>query len=645
MLPTPAYYFILFVLIPVLPLIVWFSFQFGHGLKRIALVGSLVFAALSFVGMVVQVYLIAGYLFGEDYLEAHKQLGKLVHLFYILTFLTALVAFWPNLRATLWPFVLASLGSIQAFLASEIHIPFPEMRIDLAGGSSVVHAFHGALVPVVFVIAIASARQAWRELGLGVHVLPLGRETTAYEVPRHRVVVVGGGFAGLQAVRKLRDAPVEVTLVDRQNFHLFQPLVYQVATGALSAAEIAAPLRAVLKHQANVHVLLGEVTGFDLERRQVVVDRLASGGGAETLEYDTLIVAAGSHYSYFGHDEWSAHAPELKSLAGAVDIRNRILTAFEAAEVEQDEERRLSWLTFVVVGGGPTGVEIAGQIAELARDTLRRDFRSADPRSARVLLVEAVDRMLPTFPKSLSNNAGRALTKLGVTPLVGHTVVDVGPESVAIRTPDGTTASVPARTVVWAAGVSASPLAAALADAAGAEVDRAGRLFVTPDLTVAGHPEVFAIGDMVSVRRSDGTTLPLPGVAPVAMQQGRYVADVLRKRLRYRAWRPFRYRDKGDLATIGRSKAVARLKHVRLSGFLAWITWLTVHLYYLVGFQNRLLVVTRWTISYFTRGRGARLINEGGPDDAAATTAPLPERRPELKKAARKRASRAAPRV
>jgi NADH:ubiquinone reductase (H+-translocating) len=427
---------------------------------------------------------------------------------------------------------------------------------------------------------------------------------------RHRVVVVGGGFGGLQAVRKLRRAPVEVTLVDRQNYHLFQPLFYQVATGALSAAEIAPPLRAVLRRQKNARVLLAEVTGFDLERRQVVLDRLPNGQGGERLDYDTLVVAAGSHYSYFGHDEWQAYAPELKSLAGAVDIRSRILTAFEAAEVEQDDERRRSWLTFVVVGGGPTGVEMAGQIAELARDSLRRDFRAVDTRTARVLLVETLDRVLPNFPPSLSRRAERALEKLGVTLLLRHSVVDIGPASVAIRPAGETADDVAAHTIIWAAGVTASPLAAALGTAAGAQVDRAGRLTVTPELTVPGHPEVFAIGDMVTVRRRDGSSVQLPGVSPVAMQQGRYVARTIRKRLRGRGTRPFRYFNKGDLATIGRWKAVADLRVIRLSGLLAWLIWLVVHLYYLVGFQNRLLVVTRWTVSIVTRGRGARLISE-----------------------------------
>jgi NADH dehydrogenase len=439
---------------------------------------------------------------------------------------------------------------------------------------------------------------------------------SAGESARHRVLVVGGGFGGLQAVRKLRGAAVDVTLVDRQNFHLFQPLVYQVATGALSAAEVAAPLRAVLRRQANVRVVLAEVSGFDFERRQVVLDHLPNGGRGERLDYDTLVVAGGSRYSYFGQDDWKAHAPELKSLAGALDIRNRILTAFEAAEVELDEERRRSWLTFVVVGGGPTGVEMAGQIAELARETLRRDFRQVDTRSARVLLVEIADRILTAFPPSLSHKAERALEKLGVTPLVRHTVVDVGSVSVAIRSASGEVEDVGARTVIWAAGVAASPLAAALASADGSEVDRAGRLSVTANLTLPNRPEVFALGDMVRVVQSDGTIADLPGLAPVAMQEGRYVGRVIRNRLRGRSTEPFRYIDKGNLATIGRSKAVADIKGIRIGGFAAWVTWLLVHLFYLIGFQNRLLVVTRWMFSYVTRGRGARLITESRAETA-----------------------------
>ena len=424
----------------------------------------------------------------------------------------------------------------------------------------------------------------------------------------HRVVVVGGGFAGLQVVRGLRRAPVEVTLVDRQNYMLFQPLVYQVATGSLSPAEIATPLRVVFRRQRNARVLLAEVTGFDLERREIVLDRLPNGARGATLAYDTLVVAGGSRYSYFGHDEWQAHAPELKSLVGALDIRSRILGAFEAAEVEASPERRQSWLTFVIVGAGPTGVEMAGQIAELAHDALRRDFRSTDTRTARVLLVEAADRVLPGFPDSLSRKAARALEKLGVTPLAGHTVVDVGADAVAIRAPDGAVEHVEARTAIWAAGVTASALAAKLAHEAGVELDRAGRITVAPDLTLPGYADAFALGDMVRVQSPDGGTTRLPGLAPVAMQQGRYTARAIRARLRNRPLRPFRYVDKGNLATIGRSKAVADIKGIHLAGFPAWALWLLVHLFYLIGFQNRLLVLLRWTISFVTRGRGARLI-------------------------------------
>ena len=442
-------------------------------------------------------------------------------------------------------------------------------------------------------------------------------ESTEQEVrrggARPRIAVVGGGFAGLHVVRGLRRARVEVTLVDRQNFSLFQPLVYQVATGALSAAEVAAPLRSVFKRQQNARVVLAEATGFDLERRRVMLGRLANGRPAAALAYDTLVVAGGSQYSYFGHPEWAAHAPQLKSLDGALDIRSRVLGAFEAAEVEPDPDRRRAWLTFVVVGAGPTGVEMAGQIAELARDTLRRDFRCADTRAARVLLVEAGSRVLAQFPESLSARAQRALVKLGVTPMAGHTVVDVGAESVSIQDRAGTVRHVAARTAIWAAGVTASPLAATLADAAGAAVDRAGRVTVGPDLTLPGHPDVLALGDMVSVRDREGAIVPLPGLAPVAMQEGRYAARQIRDRARGRATAPFRYRDKGNLATIGRSRAVADVKGVHLSGFAAWVLWLAVHLVYLVGFQNRLLVMLRWSISFLTHGRGARLIGEWEP--------------------------------
>jgi NADH:ubiquinone reductase (H+-translocating) len=428
----------------------------------------------------------------------------------------------------------------------------------------------------------------------------------------HRVVIVGGGFGGLQAALGLRRANVEVTLIDRRNFHLFQPLTYQVATGALSPGEVAYPLRAVFKRDRNVRVLLAEVEQFDLDRREVVLGPVAGLPAPEPVTYDTLIVAGGSHYSYFGHDEWSAYAAEVKSLESALTVRSRILAAFEAAELERDPRRRGEWLTFVVVGAGPTGVEMAGQMAELARDTLRRDFRTADPGSGRILLVEAANRVLTGFPPSLSTKAEHSLRRLGVMPLLGSTVVDVDETGVTIREADDATRHIPARTVVWAAGVTASGLASTLAELTGAEQDRALRVTVEPDLTLPGHPEVLALGDMVRVRGRDGSPITFPGVAPVAMQQGRYAAKAVRARLRGRTPPPFRYLDKGNLATIGRAAAVADIKGFKLSGSLAWMTWLVVHLFYLVGFQNRLVVLIRWSISFATRGRGARLITDPG---------------------------------
>jgi NADH dehydrogenase len=419
----------------------------------------------------------------------------------------------------------------------------------------------------------------------------------------HRVVVVGGGFGGLQAVHKLRRAPVEVTLVDRRNFHLFQPLTYQVATGALSPGEIAYPLRSIFKRNRNVHVLLAEVSDFDLDTRRVLLRGVDGIPAPPSLDYDTLIVAGGSRYSYFGHDDWRATAAEVKSLESALVVRSRLLSAFEAAEAESNDDERRVWLTFVVVGAGPTGVEMAGQIAELARDTLRREFRAVDPRTARILLVETADRVLTTFPPSLSARAARSLERIGVTVLTGRMVTGIDEEGVTIGGDGAEPERIATRNVVWAAGVTASSLAARLAELTGAELDRAGRVTVGPDLTLPGHAEVFALGDMVRLRDT-----VFPGVAPVAMQQGRYAAEVVRDRLRSRETRPFRYRDKGNLATIGRAAAVADIKGLKLSGFMAWVTWLVVHLWYLVGFQNRLLVIVRWSFSFVTHGRGSRLI-------------------------------------
>jgi NADH:ubiquinone reductase (H+-translocating) len=429
------------------------------------------------------------------------------------------------------------------------------------------------------------------------------------ETRPHRVVVVGGGFAGLQAALKLAKRELDVTLVDRRNFHLFQPLAYQVATGALSPSEICYPLRAIFRGRENVDVLLAEASGFDLARRRVELAPVGEIPAPEWLEYDSLIVAGGSRYSYFGHDEWREHAPELKSLEGALDIRSRILSALEAAEWEPDPQRRRAWLTFVVVGAGPTGVEMAGQIAEIAHDS-GHDFRTAETSAAKVLLVEAAERVLTGFPPTLSARAAGALQALGVTPLLEHTLTGVDAQGVTTQSPGGEHTRYPAHTIVWAAGVTSSELARELAQAAGAETDRAGRLIVEADLTVQGHPEVFAIGDMVAIRRG-GQTETLPGLAPVAMQQGRHAAAAILGGLAGKRSRPFHYKDKGNLATIGRAKAVADIKGIHLSGGIAWVTWLAVHLWYLVGFQNRLLVFTRWAFSFVTHGRGARLIAGG----------------------------------
>jgi NADH dehydrogenase len=433
----------------------------------------------------------------------------------------------------------------------------------------------------------------------------------------NRVVVIGGGFGGIRVVEGLRNVPVEVTLIDRRNFHLFQPLTYQVATGALSPGEVAYPLRALFKSYPNVRVLLAEVSGFDLDKHEVLLTQEPDIAAPASVPYDTLVVAAGSSYSYFGHDEWESIAHEVKSLESALTVRSQILGAFERAELTADETVREEEMTFVVVGAGPTGVEIAGQIAELARDTLRRNYRTIDSRRSRVLLLEAGDRVLTTFPPSLSEKAARSLERLGVTVMLNHMVVDVQERAVTVATNGGAHERIPTATTIWAAGVTASELANQLGQAAGADVDRNGHLTVERDLTLPGHPEVMALGDMVRVRNEHGEVVTLPGVAPVAIQQGQYAARLIRDRLLGDSTPPFHYFDKGNLATIGRARAVADMRGIKLSGFLAWMTWLAVHLWYLIGFQNRLLVFIRWSVSFFTRGRGARLITAPlGTDDA-----------------------------
>jgi NADH dehydrogenase len=414
----------------------------------------------------------------------------------------------------------------------------------------------------------------------------------------HRVVIVGAGFGGLYAAQALKRAPVELTVIDRRNFHLFQPLLYQVATGGLSPGEIASPIRHVLSRQRNARVELAEVRDIDVRNRRLLLDAGEAG-------YDTLVLAAGSHYNYFGHDQWAALAPGLKSIEDATEIRSRILTAFESAEREPDAEARRAWLTFVLVGGGPTGVELAGAMGEIARDTLRHDFRSINPADARILLMEGSPRLLPTFPPDLSASAERALAHLGVETHTGATVVDLNSEGVNVRSGDDVE-RIAARTVLWAAGVEASGLGKTLSERTGAPLDRGGRLIVGPDLTVPGHPEIFVIGDLASFSHQTGQ--PLPGLAPVAMAEGRYVARAIQTRLRGKPVAPFHYFDKGNLATIGRNSAVAEFGRLHISGFFAWIVWLFVHLMYLVEFDNRLLVLIQWMYNYITRNRGARLI-------------------------------------
>lgn len=415
-----------------------------------------------------------------------------------------------------------------------------------------------------------------------------------------KVVIIGGGFGGLYAARSLRKAAVDVTLVDRRNHHLFQPLLYQVATGGLSPANISAPLRSLLRKQKNCEVLLGEVTAFDPENRKVL---LKDG----ELDYEWLIIAAGATNNYFGNDKWGEHALGLKSLEEATEIRRRVLTAFEMAERERDLERQKQLLTFVVIGGGPTGVELAGALAEVAYSTLRRDFRHFDPHITRIILLEAGPRLLPPFPEKLSARAEKSLEALGVEVRTSTMVKDIQEGSVTVRREDQEEV-IQASVVLWGAGVRGTSLSNALAEATGVELDRANRALIDPQLRVPGHPNIFVIGDMANYSHQDGK--PLPGVAPVAMQQGRYVAQLIQEEMKGRPMEPFRYKDKGSMATIGRARAVVDLGFMHISGYLAWLMWLFVHLMYLVAFENRLLVLMQWAWNYITRNRSARLITE-----------------------------------
>jgi NADH dehydrogenase len=417
---------------------------------------------------------------------------------------------------------------------------------------------------------------------------------------RPRVVIVGGGFAGLSAAKGLRNAPVDVTVVDRHNYHLFQPLLYQVATAALSPGDIASPIRSILCSQANTTVMLAKVCGIDLARNEVVLsDR--------RLPFDYLVLATGARHAYFGHDEWEAHAPGLKKIEDATYLRRKILLAFEHAESEADPEERRRLLTFVVIGGGPTGVEMAGAIVELARKALAADFRNIDPRLARVVLVEAGPRLLPAFHEQLSEKARRSLEALGVEVRLGAMVTGCDAGGVVMGE-----ARIESRTIVWGAGVRASPAGKWLR----AETDRAGRVKVEPDLSVPGHPNIFVAGDTAHVLDMDGNLLP--GVAPVAKQEGMYLARLIKARVARREHPPFRYRNPGALATIGRKSAVVEMGRLRLSGFIGWLLWGLAHIYFLIGFRNRLVVAMNWLWNYLTFQRGTRLITGADPEPAPA---------------------------
>jgi NADH dehydrogenase len=426
------------------------------------------------------------------------------------------------------------------------------------------------------------------------------------EQQTHQVVIVGGGFAGLYAAKSLRREPVQVTLIDRRNFHLFQPLLYQVATGELSPGDIASPLRQVLRRSANTRVIAGEVIDIDPTAQQVI---LRDG----TIDYDTLIVATGATHSYFGRDEWATSAPGLKTVEDAIEIRRRILLAYETAEREPDAARRRAWTTFVVVGAGPTGVELAGALSDLAHKALAGEFSNFNPAETEINLVEGLDRVLTAFPEPLSAGAQAALERLNVTVRLGWLVTEIAPDHVVIRHSNtGETRIIPTHTVLWAAGVQASPLGALLAERSGAQTDRAGRVVVEPDLSLPGHPNLFVIGDLAHFAHTEDGR-PLPGVAQPAMQQGRYVAELLRRRREGKPVEAFRYRDKGNMAVIGRNVAVADTGWFQSVGFVAWTIWAFVHINFLIAFDNKLMVMAQWAWTYFTARRGDRLITGDPP--------------------------------
>jgi len=438
----------------------------------------------------------------------------------------------------------------------------------------------------------------------------------------HRVVIVGAGFGGLNSAQALASASVSITVIDRKNHHTFQPLLYQVATAGLSPGEIAAPIRSILSHHKNVEVLMAEVTGFDLERRVVqTVVQTDVQNEVQEIPYDSLIIAAGASHAYFGHEEWQALAPGLKTIEDALEIRRRVLLAFELAERRAAAGESCDPLNFVVVGAGPTGVELAGTLAEICRHALAHDFRAIDPRRARIHLIEGGPNVLPAYPEDLSRSALEQLQRLGVEVLTSTMVTKIEPGVICMSETKGETKKMNAAVILWAAGVAASPLGKRL----GVPIDRAGRVLVNPDLSLPGHPEVFVIGDLAALKDASGKMLP--GVAPVAILEGRYVAKLIRQEIRREAEPaprpPFHYHDKGSLATIGRAAAVAQFGKIHISGFLAWLAWLFVHILFLIGFQNRVLVFIQWAWSYFTYERGARLIT-GSTSLPGWSATPLP---------------------
>ncbi|WP_008317127.1 NAD(P)/FAD-dependent oxidoreductase [Leptolyngbya sp. PCC 6406] len=425
----------------------------------------------------------------------------------------------------------------------------------------------------------------------------------------HRVVIIGGGFGGLYAAQALGRAHVDVTLIDRRNFHLFQPLLYQVATGGLSPGDIASPLRAVLKHQDNTQVLLGDVVDIDPDAQQVLLKR------GQAVPYDSLIIATGGAHHYFGNDHWEKLAPSIKTVEDALEVRRRIFLAFEAAEKETDPEQRQALMTFLVAGGGPTGVELAGALADLAYSTLKQDFRAIDTDATRIILVEGMDRLLPPFPPELSAHAEAALKKQRVEVRTKTLVTSIEGDRVRLRSGDEET-ELRTKTVLWAAGVKASAMGRIIADRTGSDCDRAGRVIVEADLSLPNHANIFVVGDLAHYAHQGGQ--PLPGVAPVAMQQGKYVAKLIQHRLKAEPIPPFYYRDAGSLAVIGRNAAVVNFNWLKLTGFPAWVIWLFVHIFYLIEFDNKVVVMTQWMWGYFTRNQGSRLITGRDVDKVEA---------------------------